>query len=76
MTPLASADAAVAIGIALLAAAWLVRRAVRAFAGRGAGCGCGPTPACGRAGPTVEDLRRAAARGAARVNHEGGHGAR
>jgi hypothetical protein len=62
-------DAWIAIGIAALAAAWLVARSVRTFsARRTGGCHCASSGTCGTGGPTLDDLKRAAARGAARVN--------
>jgi hypothetical protein len=63
------ADALVAGGIALLAAAWLAVRGVRAWRGRGGACACPaakPT-GCSAAEGMAEDLRAAAARAAGRA---------
>jgi hypothetical protein len=68
MTSLALApDAWAALAIAALAGAWLLRRGWRAVRASGKGSCCGK-PVCGAGGPGADDLRRAAARGAARVN--------
>jgi hypothetical protein len=65
-------DGVVALAAVALAAAYLVARGVRVVRRRGAGgCGCGDAKAaggCGAAGgPTIDDLRRAAERGARRA---------
>jgi hypothetical protein len=76
LAPIAlAADAWIAVGIAVVAALWLLRRAVRAMSARG-GAGCGCATSCGPKGPAVDDLRRAAARGAGRVNRSRGATAR
>ncbi len=70
MTPLAlTADALAALAVVAVAAAFLVVRAVRFLRtdDRGA-CACPSASACGKGGPSFDDLRAAAARGAARVN--------
>jgi hypothetical protein len=70
VTPLAAVlDVALAAAAAVLAAAWLVRRGVRAWRGKGGACGCpAETPAgCSAAAGIAKDLRAAAARGAARA---------
>ena len=68
-----SLDLIVALALAGLAAAWLVRRAIRTFAPKKAGgCGCANESACGPKGPGLADLKAAAARAVDRVNRTGG----
>lgn len=70
MTALAlSFDTGAVLGAVAAAAAFLVLRVVRFLRPRaGAGCACPSASACGGKGPSLADLRAAAARGAARVN--------
>lgn len=70
MTPLAlSADTWAVLAAVGAAAAFLVARAVRFLRpGPEARCACPSASACGGKGPSLADLRAAAARGAARVN--------
>ena len=66
-------DTGIAIGLACLAALWLARRTLRALRGRskGGACACPSSGACGSGGTMAEDLKTAAARGAARAAKEG-----
>ena len=72
MTTLALAfDSVAALVLAALAAAWLVRRGVRTLTRKGS-CDCPSAKgACGAAGSMADDLKAAAARGAARAEAEG-----
>jgi hypothetical protein len=70
VTPLAATlDVAVALGAALVAALWLLRRGVRAWRGQASACGCGDAQpkGCSAAEGMARDLRAAAARGAKRA---------
>jgi hypothetical protein len=75
MPLLAALDAVLAAAIALVAAAWLVRRLLRALrpGATGGACGCGGSRACGPRGDAA--LLRAAAARSAGANRAGGHGA-
>lgn len=68
MTPLGlTLDEGAALCVAALAAAWLLRRAVRTLSSRrAAGCACPSAGSCGAKGPTRADLSAAAARAVAR----------
>jgi len=70
MTPLAVApDTLAALAVVAAAAGFLVLRAVRFVrAADGGACACPSSSSCGKGGPSFDDLRAAAARGAARVN--------
>lgn len=84
MMPLASlaisADGLAALGVVVGAALYLASRALRMVrpsrSAAGGACACPSASACGTGGPALDDLRRAAARGAARVNPGGGPSAR
>jgi hypothetical protein len=60
-------DAAVALAVAALCAAWLARRSWRAVRGAGSGCGCGKRAEapCARSDAMAEGVRDAARRRAA-----------
>jgi hypothetical protein len=61
-------DAAIAAGIAALAVAWLVWRAVRTFSRkRAGGCGCGPAGAAGGGCSQASQIAQAAKDAARRV---------
>ena len=70
MTALALAfDTWAVLGAVGAAAAFLIARAARFLRPRaGGGCACPSASACGGKGPSFDDFRAAAARGAARVN--------
>ena len=62
-------DTGIALGLSLLAALWIVRRGVRALQKRGGGCACpSAKDSCGAATQMADDLKAAAARGAARAS--------
>jgi len=61
-------DTGIALGLSVLAALWIVRRGVRALKRRGGGCACpSAKDSCGAASRIADDLKAAAARGAARA---------
>ena len=63
-----AADAWAALGLAVLAGAWLVRRGVRTLSKKGGACACPSSEnSCGAAGNMADDLKAAAARGAAKA---------
>lgn len=68
--PLAMAlDTGVAIALVAVAAAFLLRRAVRTFSARRAGgCGCPNESVCGPKGPASADFSSAAARAVKRLD--------
>lgn len=64
-----SPDTLLALAATAVAAAFLVRRGLRFVRGRDRdACACPSSSACGRGGPSLDELRAAAARGASRVN--------
>lgn len=64
-------DTWIALGLVALAAAWLVRRGVRTLSKKGGSCDCPSSGgACGPSGSMANDLRRAAARGVEKAEHE------
>ena len=63
-----AADSWMALGLAALAAAWLARRGVRLLKSKSGSCACPSSESsCGAAGKMADDLKAAAARGAAKA---------